>query len=65
MVYVKGLMAATIEREKDTTNAAHIPSQHTTVMVATRMLWGAGLVDNVNVTLTRGGLIMPDIERDD
>lgn len=52
-------------RQKDITNTAIILGSTTTVMATTRMLEEADLVDNGNVKIRRGGVVLPAIVRDD
>lgn len=65
MVYAKGLQATEQTRDNDIANTALISGLQETVMVATRMHRGAGLVDNAGVTIIKGAMALPEIERDD
>jgi hypothetical protein len=65
MVYVDGLRTNELTRDNDIANTALISGLQITVMVATRMLRRAGLVDNAGVTIMRGAMVLPEIERDD
>lgn len=65
MVYVVGLRANELTRDNDIANTAYISGLQKTVMVATRMHRGAGLVDNAGVTIMQGAMVLPEIERDD
>lgn len=65
MVYTNGLRATELTRDNDIANTALISGLQETVMVATRMHRGAGLVDNAGETITNGAMALPEIERDD
>lgn len=65
MVYVNDPRINELTRDNDIANTALISGLQITVMVATRMLRRAGLVDNAGVTIMRGAMVLPEIERDD
>lgn len=65
MVYVNGLQATELTRDNNIANTALISGLQETVMVATRMHRGAGLVDNAGVTIIMGAKALPELERDD
>ena len=65
MVYTNGLQATKLTRDNDIANTALISGLQETVMVATRMHRGAGLVDNADVTIKKGVMALPALERDD
>ncbi|MBW8685939.1 hypothetical protein [Chitinophaga rhizophila] len=65
MVYVNTLMGIAVTIQEDIINTVTIPGFETAVMIATRMHRGAGLVDSVNEKITRGGMVLPAILRDD
>lgn len=65
MVYVNSLRATELTRDNNIANTALISGFQETVMVATRMYRGAGLVDNAGVTVMTGVRSLPEIVRDD
>ncbi|SHM53113.1 hypothetical protein [Chitinophaga sp. CF418] len=65
MVYVNSLRATELTRDNNIANTALISGFQETVMVATRMYRGAGLVDNAGETIIAGVRALPEIERDD
>jgi hypothetical protein len=65
MIYERTLTGSAETRQKDITNTVIIPGFKKTVMVTTRMSRVADLVDNVDVKIRRGGVVLPAIVRDD
>lgn len=65
MVYVNSLRATELTRDNNIANTALISGFQETVMVATRMYRGAGLVDTAGVTVMTGVRALPEIVRDD